>query len=62
LNVDFTGCKVDRKSNSGTCHFLKSSLVSWASKKQKFIALSTTEINYIAASSCCAQILWMNKP
>jgi len=30
---DFTGCKIDRKSTSGTCHLLGSSLVSWHSKK-----------------------------
>ncbi|GKC76871.1 retrovirus-related pol polyprotein from transposon TNT 1-94 [Tanacetum coccineum] len=34
-------------------------LVSWSSKKQKSIAISTTEVEYIAMSGCCAQILWM---
>nr|GEW99717.1 copia protein [Tanacetum cinerariifolium] len=34
-------------------------LVSWSSKKQKSIAISTTEAEYIAMSGCCAQILWM---
>nr|GEV75609.1 hypothetical protein [Tanacetum cinerariifolium] len=32
---------------------------SWLSKKQKSIAISTTEAEYIAMSGCCAQILWM---
>ena len=31
---DYAGCKVDRKSTSGTCQFLGMSLVSWSSKKQ----------------------------
>jgi hypothetical protein len=35
------------------------SLVSWSLKKQNSIALSTAEAEYIAAGSCCAQILWM---
>jgi hypothetical protein len=35
------------------------SLVFWSSKKQNSVALSTTEAEYIAAGSCCAQILWM---
>jgi hypothetical protein len=35
------------------------SLISWSSKKQNSIALSTAEAKYIAAGSCCAQILWM---
>jgi len=30
----FVGCKIDRKSTSGTCHLLGSSLISWHSKKQ----------------------------
>jgi hypothetical protein len=40
---------------------LGSSLVSWASKKQNSIALSTTEVEYIIAGSCCAQSLWMKQ-
>ncbi|XP_022636523.1 uncharacterized protein LOC111241669 [Vigna radiata var. radiata] len=59
--ADYGGCKIDRKSTSGTCHFLGSSLVSWHSKKQACVALSTTEAEYIAAGSCCAQILWMKQ-
>jgi alkyl hydroperoxide reductase subunit AhpC len=35
------------------------SLVSWSSKKQNSIALSTVEAEYITADSCCAQIFWM---
>ena len=30
---DYTGCKVDRKSTTGTCQFLGQSLVAWSSKK-----------------------------
>jgi hypothetical protein len=33
-DADYVGCKIDRKSTSGTCQFLGRSLVSWASKKQ----------------------------
>ena len=49
---DFAGCKLDRKSTSGTCHLLGSSLISWHSKKQACVALCTTEAEYIAAGSC----------
>ncbi|RVW92503.1 hypothetical protein CK203_042721 [Vitis vinifera] len=41
--------KIERKSTSGTCHFLGHSLVSWHSKKQNSVALSTAEAEYIAA-------------
>jgi hypothetical protein len=58
-DVDYTGCKVDRKSTSGTCQFLRQSIVSWCSKKQNSIALSTTEAEYVAAGSYCAQLLYI---
>ena len=58
---DFAGCKMDRKSTSGTCHLLGNALVSWHSKKQASVALSTTEAEYVAAGSCCAQIIWMKQ-
>ncbi|XP_068497476.1 secreted RxLR effector protein 161-like [Phaseolus vulgaris] len=45
---DFAGCKLDRKSRSGICHLLGSSLISWHSKKQACVAFSTTEAKYIA--------------
>ncbi|RVW28606.1 Retrovirus-related Pol polyprotein from transposon RE1 [Vitis vinifera] len=48
-DADFAGCKVERKSTSGTCHFLGHSLVSWHSKKQNSVALSMAEAEYIAA-------------
>jgi hypothetical protein len=37
------------------------SLMSWASKKQNSVALSTAEAEYIAAGHCCAQLLWMRQ-
>jgi hypothetical protein len=51
--------QVERRSTSGTCQLLERSLVSWSSKKQNNVALSTAKVEYIAAGSCCAQILWM---
>ena len=58
---DYAGCKVDRKSTTGTCQFLGRSLVSWSSKKQNSVALSTVELEYVAAGACCAQLLWMRQ-
>jgi hypothetical protein len=60
-DADYAGCKIDRKSTSGTCQFLGRSLVSWASKKQNSVALSTVEVEYIDAGHCCAQLLWMRQ-
>ena len=60
-DASFASCRVERKNTSGTCHFLGYSLVSWHSKKQNSVALSTAEAEYIAANLCCAQILWMKQ-
>ena len=35
--------------------------MSWSSKKQNFIALSTAEAEYVAVGTCCAQLLWMKQ-
>jgi hypothetical protein len=60
-DTDWAGCKIDSKSTSGTCQFLGRSLVSWASKKQNSVALSTAKAEYIVAGHCCAQLLWMRQ-
>jgi len=60
-DFDFAGCKLDKKSTSGTCHLLGSPLVSLNCKKQACVTLSTVEVEYIVAGSCCAQSLWMKK-
>jgi hypothetical protein len=58
-DADFVRCRLDRKSTSGTCQFLGSSLVSWSSRKQSSVAQSTTEAEYVAVASCCSQLLWI---
>ncbi|WVZ80668.1 hypothetical protein U9M48_028125 [Paspalum notatum var. saurae] len=58
---DFAGRQVERKSTSGGCYLLGRSLVSWLSKKQKCVSLSTAEAEYIAAGFCCAQILYIKQ-
>ncbi|XP_047306159.1 uncharacterized mitochondrial protein AtMg00810-like [Impatiens glandulifera] len=49
----YAGCKIDRKSTSGTCQFFDDRLISWFSKKQTSIATSLAEVEYLATSSCC---------
>jgi hypothetical protein len=58
-DVDWAGNADDRKSTSGGCFYVRNNLVAWMSKKQASISLSTTEAEYIAAGSCCTQLLWM---
>ncbi|GJR17064.1 putative ribonuclease H-like domain-containing protein [Tanacetum coccineum] len=56
---DYAGASLDRKSTTGGCQFLGSRLISWQCKKQTVVANSTTEAEYIAASHCCGQVLWI---
>nr|GEV41673.1 putative polyprotein [Tanacetum cinerariifolium] len=56
---DYGGATQDRKSTSGGCQFLGRRLISWQCKKQKIVATSTTEAEYVAAASCYRQVLWI---
>ncbi|XP_051145340.1 uncharacterized mitochondrial protein AtMg00810-like [Andrographis paniculata] len=58
---DWAGCYDDRKSTTIGCFYIGDNIVSWSSKKQNSIALSTAEAEYIAAGSCCAQLLWIRQ-
>jgi hypothetical protein len=49
------------RSVGGTPNYGTRHLVSWASKKQNSVALSTAEAEYIAAGHYCAQLLWMRQ-
>jgi len=59
-NADWAEC-VDRKSTLGGCFYLGNNLVSWMSKKQNSVSLSTAEVEYIVVGNCCAQLLWMKR-
>nr|GEZ31512.1 uncharacterized mitochondrial protein AtMg00810-like [Tanacetum cinerariifolium] len=52
---DYAGSSLDRKSTTGGCQFLGCRLISWQCKKHIVVANSTTEAEYVAASSCCGQ-------
>ena len=61
FDLDWAGNADDKKSTIGGCFYLEANLVAWMSKKQNFFSLSTTKAEYIAAGSCCSQLLWMKK-
>ncbi|XP_043717696.1 secreted RxLR effector protein 161-like [Telopea speciosissima] len=56
---DWAGSVDDRKSTSGGAFYLGNNLVAWHSKKQESVSLSTAEVEYIVATLCRTQILWM---
>ncbi|XP_070046940.1 secreted RxLR effector protein 161-like [Nicotiana tomentosiformis] len=60
-DADYAGYLVDRKSTSGMAHFLGSCLIPCGTRKQHSVALSTAEVEYVAAASCCAQLLWIKQ-
>ncbi|GKA76240.1 retrovirus-related pol polyprotein from transposon TNT 1-94 [Tanacetum coccineum] len=49
-----------RRSTSGSAQFLGDKLVSWSSKKQKSIAISSTEAEYIVLSGCAIALCCNN--
>ena len=51
----------DRKSTSGGKFYLGKILVAWLSKKKTSISLSTAEAEYIVATTCCTQVMWMKQ-
>jgi hypothetical protein len=60
-DFDWARSAVDRKSTSGCSFSLGSGMISWLSRKQSSMALSTTEIEYIAASVASREAVWLRK-
>nr|GEY65534.1 hypothetical protein [Tanacetum cinerariifolium] len=56
---DYAGASLDKKSTTGGCQYLGCRLISWQCKKQTVDANFITEAEYMAASSCCGQVLWI---
>ncbi|RDX80732.1 hypothetical protein CR513_38687, partial [Mucuna pruriens] len=61
FDSDFAGDIDDRRSTYGFVFLLGSGAVSWSSKKQPVVTLSTTEAEYIATASCACQCIWIQK-
>ena len=60
-NLDWAGSASDWKSTSGCCFRLGSAVVSWFSWKQKSVALSSPEAEYMASSQASCKALWLPK-
>ena len=60
-DADWARSILDRKGTSGGCYSLGSTMISWFSKKQSSIALSTAEEEYIAACFASHEAIWFRK-
>lgn len=58
---DFAGDLDTRKSNTGYIFLMNGGPVTWSSRKQNTVALSTTESEYMAASEATKEILWIRQ-
>ena len=58
---DYVGDLDDRKSTSGYAFMLGSGVVSWSSQKQPIVTLSTTKAEFVAATACACQVVWLRK-
>jgi hypothetical protein len=60
-DADWAGSTVDRKSTSSCCFTLGSAMVSWCSRKQTYVALSTAEAKYIVLCVAIREAVWLRK-
>jgi hypothetical protein len=56
---DWCGDKDDRRSTSGYWFRFRNSPISWSSKKQSIVALSSCEAEYVAAAQATCQAVWL---
>ena len=59
VDADYGGCRDTRRSTSGYVFIMAGSPVTWSSKRQPTVALSTVETEYVAMSRCTQQMVWM---
>jgi hypothetical protein len=62
IDSDWAGSADNRRSTSWICFILRFSMISWASRKQKFVALITIESEYIASCDAYIKTVWLRKP
>jgi hypothetical protein len=61
VDADWANDSTDRKSNTGFLCMLGESLITWCSRKQQCVSLSSTEAEFIALAECCQEVLWIEK-
>ena len=59
VDADYGGCRDTRRSTSGYVFTMAGGAVTWSSKRQATVALSTVEAEYVSMSRCAQQMAWM---
>jgi hypothetical protein len=60
-NSDWVDSVANQKSTLECCFTLGSGMISWISKKQSFVALSTSKAEYVAACAASRETMWIRK-
>lgn len=61
IRIVIAGDRDDRKNTSGYAFMLGSGAISWSAKKQPIVTLSTTEAEFVAATACACQAIWLRR-
>ncbi|XP_061438729.1 uncharacterized protein LOC133363342 [Rhineura floridana] len=59
MDANWSECREDRKSTSGNLFYYGGGVISWTSKKQSVVALSSIEAKYISAAQACQEATWL---
>ena len=61
VDSDWAGSVIDMKSTLVCCFSMGLGVISWFSRKQSYVALSTAEIEYVIACSSSCEEVWLRK-
>lgn len=61
IDSDYVDYKEDSKSTSGYVFMISGRAVAWPSRRQPIVTFSTTMVEFVAASECACQAIWMTR-
>ena len=58
---DYAGDVDTRRSTTGFCFFFSNGIVTWSCERQRIVALSSTEAEYVAAAAAAKEAIWLRR-